>query len=46
MTDHALLLLAHRAGLQVDWTDANGRQQRVTDTVLRKMLGLWIRVRR
>lgn len=38
MTDHALLLLAHRAGLQVDWTDANGRQQRVTDTVLRKML--------
>jgi 4-alpha-glucanotransferase len=34
----ALAHLASRAGISVDWTDARGRPQRVSDDVLRTML--------
>ncbi|HTK02965.1 MAG TPA: 4-alpha-glucanotransferase [Bordetella sp.] len=35
---HALAMLAERAGIAVDWTDARGRPQRVRDDVLRTLL--------
>ncbi|WP_213880125.1 4-alpha-glucanotransferase [Pseudomonas sp. dw_358] len=38
MSQTALHALAQLAGIAVDWTDANGRHQRVTDDVLRKVL--------
>lgn len=38
MSDAQLELLASRAGLAVDWVDANGRPQRVEDRVLRAVL--------
>lgn len=34
----ALAMLAHRAGIAVDWTDARGRPQRVGDEVVRTLL--------
>ncbi|MBV6288320.1 4-alpha-glucanotransferase [Pseudomonas aegrilactucae] len=38
MPDLPLLQLAERAGLAVDWVDANGRPQRVSEPVLRRVL--------
>ncbi|WP_100633906.1 4-alpha-glucanotransferase [Pseudomonas qingdaonensis] len=38
MPDLPLLQLAERAGLAVDWIDANGRAQRVSEPVLRRIL--------
>ena len=38
MSDAHLELLASRAGLAVDWIDANGRPQRVEPRVLRAVL--------
>jgi 4-alpha-glucanotransferase len=38
MSENALHQLARKAAVAVDWTDANGRDQRVTDEVLRKVL--------
>ncbi|PWB30539.1 4-alpha-glucanotransferase [Pseudomonas sp. SDI] len=38
MPDDRLIQLAHRAGLSVDWIDANGRPQRVADDALRQVL--------
>jgi len=38
MSDAQLELLASRAGLAVDWIDANGRAQKVEDRVLRAVL--------
>jgi len=38
MSDQRLAALAHAAGLAVDWTDADGRPQRVTPEVLRRVL--------
>ncbi|WP_350402752.1 4-alpha-glucanotransferase [Pseudomonas sp. W17] len=38
MSDAQLKLLASRAGLAVDWIDANGRAQKVEDRVLRAVL--------
>jgi 4-alpha-glucanotransferase len=39
MSEHDLHALAELAGISIDWTDANGRPQRVADAVLRKVLG-------
>lgn len=38
MSDAQLEILASRAGLAVDWIDANGRQQKVAPAVLRNVL--------
>ena len=38
MSDAQLEILASRAGLAVDWIDANGRAQRVSEPVLRRIL--------
>lgn len=38
MSDAQLEILARRAGLAVDWIDANGRPQKVAPTVLRSVL--------
>ncbi|SSB97285.1 4-alpha-glucanotransferase [Pseudomonas sp. 43mfcvi1.1] len=38
MSDAQLEILAARAGLAVDWIDANGRAQKVSPTVLRSVL--------
>ncbi|MBZ9782575.1 4-alpha-glucanotransferase [Pseudomonas sp. REP124] len=38
MSDAQLEILASRAGLAVDWIDANGRQQKVAPSVLRNVL--------
>ncbi|KPA99455.1 hypothetical protein PF70_00431, partial [Pseudomonas asplenii] len=38
MSDAQLEILASRAGLAVDWIDANGRPQKVRPEVLRKVL--------
>jgi len=38
MSDAPLEILASRAGLAVDWIDANGQQQKVRPEVLRKVL--------
>jgi len=38
MSDAQLEILASRAGLAVDWLDANGRQQKVAPSVLRNVL--------
>ncbi|MGX0890063.1 4-alpha-glucanotransferase [Pseudomonas sp. ADAK2 TE3594] len=38
MSDAQLEILASRAGLAVDWIDANGRPQKVTPAVLRSVL--------
>ena len=38
MPDLPLLQLAERAGLAVDWIDANGRPQKVQPAVLRAIL--------
>ncbi|WP_433771117.1 4-alpha-glucanotransferase [Pseudomonas putida] len=38
MSDAQLEILASRAGLAVDWIDANGRPQRVAPSVLRNVL--------
>ncbi|KIH83606.1 4-alpha-glucanotransferase [Pseudomonas batumici] len=38
MSDVQLEILAHRAGLAVDWIDANGRPQKVRPEALRKVL--------
>lgn len=38
MHDDALIDLAKQAGLSIDWTDANGKPQRVTPEVLRPLL--------
>ncbi|WP_434697546.1 4-alpha-glucanotransferase [Pseudomonas sp. Z1-14] len=38
MSDAQLEILAGRAGLAVDWIDANGRAQKVTPAVLRSVL--------
>jgi len=38
MTDTLLRQLAERAGIAVDWIDANGRAQRVSDPALRQVL--------
>jgi 4-alpha-glucanotransferase len=38
MSDAQLEILASRAGLAVDWIDANGRPQKVTPSVLRAVL--------
>ncbi|MGH8381250.1 4-alpha-glucanotransferase [Pseudomonas sp.] len=38
MTDAHLQQLAELAGIAVDWTDANGRAQRVSDAALRQIL--------
>ncbi|WP_439878814.1 4-alpha-glucanotransferase [Pseudomonas prosekii] len=38
MSDAQLEILASRAGLAVDWIDANGRQQKVAPAVLRAVL--------
>jgi len=35
MSDAQLKILAGRAGLAVDWTDAKGRAQKVSPAVLR-----------
>ena len=38
MSDAQLEILASRAGLAVDWVDANGTPQRVSPPVLRAVL--------
>lgn len=38
MSENVLHELAHLAGIAVDWTDANGKPQRVADSVLRRVL--------
>jgi 4-alpha-glucanotransferase len=38
MSDAQLEILASRAGLAVDWIDANGRPQKVAPSVLRNVL--------
>jgi 4-alpha-glucanotransferase len=38
MSEAQLEILASRAGLAVDWVDANGRPQRVSAPVLRAVL--------
>lgn len=38
MSDAQLEILASRAGLAVDWIDANGRPQKVAPAVLRNVL--------
>jgi len=38
MSDEQLEALARQAGISVDWTDANGRAQRVKPDVLKKVL--------
>jgi 4-alpha-glucanotransferase len=38
MSDAQLEILASRAGLSVDWIDANGRPQKVAPSVLRNVL--------
>jgi len=38
MSDAQLEILASRAGLAVDWIDANGRPQKVAPSVLRSVL--------
>ncbi len=38
MNDEAILEQAHRAGLAIDWTDANGRPQRVSVASLKRIL--------
>lgn len=38
MSDAQLEILAGRAGLAVDWIDANGRAQKVSPAVLRSVL--------
>ena len=40
MSDAQLEILASRAGLAVDWIDANGRPQRVTPDALRAAFGI------
>ena len=39
MSDLHLHHLARRAGLAVDWIDANGKAQKVSDDNLRNLLG-------